>query len=166
VKTCGDHGGTTIPGKPCSRKSDGLCYQHGGEGKSGGRPRVTGNLSTEDGSFSQKDLDRIERYAASLKVEEIAHFFGISERTLYRRIEEDPRVMAAYQKGRARAKLSIASSIIQDALQGDNACRFFWMKTQGGWHETRRSEVTGADGGPVDLAPTVVELVVPAYDDE
>jgi hypothetical protein len=41
---------------------------------------------------------------------------------------------------------------VQKALSGDTASAIFFLKTQARWRETERHEITGADGGPLELS--------------
>jgi hypothetical protein len=50
-----------------------------------------------------------------------------------------------------KAIANLAGNLYQRAMAGDTTSSIFYLKTQGGWKETTRNEVTGADGGPVVL---------------
>lgn len=52
-------------------------------------------------------------------------------------------------RGKALTDQEIAKSLYQKAITGNVPCLIFWAKTRLGWRETNRTEVTGADGGPV-----------------
>ena len=41
---------------------------------------------------------------------------------------------------------------MQKALAGDTTSAIFFLKTQARWRETERHEITGADGGPLELS--------------
>ncbi len=43
----------------------------------------------------------------------------------------------------------ISGKLVEKAKAGDNACMFFYLKTQGGWREVNRTEVTGENGVPL-----------------
>ena len=45
----------------------------------------------------------------------------------------------------------ISTKLVQRALQGDKACMIFWLKTKAQWQETATVQLTGANGGPVDV---------------
>lgn len=55
-------------------------------------------------------------------------------------------------KGKAKANAMIAGTLFAKAMGGDTACLIFWAKTQMGWREVTRHEVTGEDGGPVQIS--------------
>lgn len=110
------------------------------EGRGRGRPRV---------ALSYEQEVQIEALAATLNLQQIADFFGIARSTLAKMLDEDPELRARYDKGRAIAINDIASALITKARKGDTASQIFYLKTQAGWRETNKVEVSGPDGGPV-----------------
>lgn len=70
----------------------------------------------------------------------IADIIGIDEKTLRKHYREE------LDLARAKANASIGGALFNKAKNGDTAAQIFWMKTQAGWRETNRTEVTGADG--------------------
>ena len=104
-----------------------------------GRPRI---------EFSDEDIENIERLAAVLNQAQIADFLGCSERTLRNRMEEDPKIYAAYKRGRAAAINDVAKGLLQRAKEGDNTAAIFYLKTQARWSEKQELEVSGKDGAP------------------
>lgn len=108
----------------------------------GGRPRI---------ELDDEQIGQIEKLAAVLTMEQIADFLGFSERTLRRRFGDDPKVLAAYKRGKQRAIAGVATNLIQQAQSGNTTAAIFYLKTQAGWRETNRTELTGLDGGPLDI---------------
>ncbi len=53
------------------------------------------------------------------------------------------------KNGKAITDKAVAKSLYQKAITGNVAAMIFWCKTRLGWRETSRTEVTGADGGPL-----------------
>ena len=78
-----------------------------------------------------------------LNNEEIAAVLGISSDTLvkYYGIEID--------QSKSKVVMQIGGKLIQKAINGDNTCMIFYLKTQAGWREKSELELTGKDGGPV-----------------
>lgn len=109
---------------------------------------------------SADQMAQIEALGAFLSIEQIAEYFGISKTTLYARMKENEEIAERYKRGRAKVIARIAQGLIQDAIDGDNACRFFYLKTQAGWKETQRVDHTSTDGSMV----TRIELVAPSVD--
>ena len=99
--------------------------------------------------ISDAQIVQIEKLAAALPLHQIADVFGISDSTLRRRMEEDPRVLEAYKRGKANVDAQIAGSLVQKALNGDTTSQIFYLKTQCGWRETTRTENVGEGGGPI-----------------
>lgn len=96
------------------------------------------------------DASEVSRLASyGLTQEQIADFFGLSESKLRRQFMDDPVLYDAYKKGRAEALSKVAQTVYEKAIGGNVACAFFYLKTQAGWRETERVEMTGKDGGPI-----------------
>ena len=110
-------------------------------------------------TLTEEQRIQLEALAGYLTIEQIADYFGIGQRTLANIREREPEIDAIYKKGRAKTIGDVASSLIQDCLNGNLTAKMFFLKTQAGWRETNRHEVTGADGGPLGL-PNVIERVV------
>ena len=108
-------------------------------------------------------LAQIEALGAFLSIEQIAEYFGIGKTTFYRRCEENEEIMERYKKGRAKVIAKIAQGLINDALDGDNACRFFYLKTQAGWKETQVVDNKSSDGSMKVV--TKIEIVAPELDE-
>ena len=95
---------------------------------------------------TDEQLAQIEALGAFLSVEQIAEYFGIGKTTFYARMKENEEISERYKKGRARVIAKIAQGLIQDAMDGDNACRFFYLKTQAGWKETQQVDHVSSEG--------------------
>lgn len=86
-----------------------------------------------------------------------ANALGVTDSAIYQRIANHPELGAI--KAEAKAKVTdMAEARIMKRIERDdwNALNL-WMTTQAGW--VRRQEVTGADGAPLQLAPTVAITV-------
>lgn len=135
AKLCGDHGGKTAKGDPCRRKSfnGGMCAQHSGA-HPGGRPPF---------EFTDEQVGQVEKLAAMLPLERIADFFGIHENTLRAKFTSDPRVFGAYTRGRANVEAAIARSVIVAGTNGDIQAAQFYLRTQAGWTDKQKMEISG-----------------------
>lgn len=151
---------TKTTGAPCRRPvaGGGTCGLH-----------PDGSSATpgpEPFTFSEEQIHQVEELAAVMKQEAIASFFGISDRTLRRKFLEDPRVHEAYARGRARIAAELGTDLIRDArglnekLSEKERCRAreFYLRTQAGWSEKSALEVTGENGGPIDVTTLVAAL--------
>ena len=78
-----------------------------------------------------------------LPIAQIATYFGITEQTLKKHCREE------LDKAKAEKSIAIGRKIYQDALEGNTGLLIWWSKTQMGWSETTRQEISGPDGGPV-----------------
>jgi len=78
-----------------------------------------------------------------LPQEQIAILVDLDEKTLrkYYRVELD--------LGKAKANGQIAKTLFSKATSGDTTALIWWTKTQLRWSETTKTEVTGANGGPL-----------------
>lgn len=111
----------------------------------GGRPRK---------KLTKAQVEEVETLAAVLSVEQIGSYFGLGKTTFYEIMKRQPEVYERYQRGKARAVGSVAKNLIMQAREGNTTAAIFYLKTQAGWKETTRQELTGADGGPIKTEET------------
>jgi hypothetical protein len=96
------------------------------------------------------DLPKLAGYGLTL--DQIADLWGIGNRTLRKRMEEDEDIRALYKKGRAEVFSKVGATIAQRAMSGkDMGASYFYAKTQMGWRETNRHEVGGLDGQTIKV---------------
>jgi len=67
----------------------------------------------------------------------------ISEPTLLRAFK------AELATGKLKANVKVAQTLYKKALAGDTSSMIFWLKSQAGWKDTSRIEMTGSNGGPI-----------------
>jgi hypothetical protein len=103
-------------------------------------------------TLSEKQRGEIETLAAFLSIEQLADYFGIGRTTFFALMERDPEISELYKRGKSKAIAHIAQGLIQKARAGDTTSAIFFLKTQARWRETERHEITGADGGPLELS--------------
>lgn len=65
---------------------------------------------------------------------QIADVLGIARRTFARK-KDEPRVLAALEKGQAKAQMNMAKSIYERGTSGDMTAAIWWEKTRAGRHE-------------------------------
>jgi len=95
-------------------------------------------------------LSQVEAMAGlGLTMEQIASVLGVGERTLHTYKASSEELSAAYQKGRARGAISVASSLRTQITAGNVTAMIFYLKTQCRWKEPPR-EISGPDGGPIE----------------
>jgi hypothetical protein len=95
--------------------------------------------------LSPKQVDQVEALAAVCTKAQMAAYFGVTEKTLRAIEQRQPEVFTAYRRGRARAVADIGSILYQKALDGDIRAMQFYLKTQGGWSEKSRLELSNTD---------------------
>jgi len=105
---------------------------------------------------TDKQIQEIATLAAVLNQTQVADYFGITVPTFHAAMGRDPRISLAYKEGRAKAITTIAGSLLQAARSGNLGAMCFYLKTQAGWRETSVHEITGADGGPIQVEEVVV----------
>jgi hypothetical protein len=154
-ETCGDYGGETNKGKPCKRNA-GAGTDHEGEGRCHDHEE---NMLDKHGI----DLKKVEMLAAaglpisSDGAPDIKGYFGISEGTWQNICERHPEVRESYKHGQANASANIGQSLFQRAKNGDITAQKFYLKCQAGWKPTEGREISGPDGGPVEISNDKLE---------
>jgi hypothetical protein len=119
----------------------------GAKGKSGGK-RIGAGRSTFKATEEQKDLV-MQLAAFGLRHVDIALFVknangqSISEPTLLKNFKNE------LTTGKLKANVKVAQTLYKKAIGGDTTSIIFWLKSQAGWKDTQRVEVTGNSGGPI-----------------
>lgn len=62
------------------------------------------------------------------------------------------------QIGKARANVEVGKALYQKAVDGDTQAGIWWSKTQMGWRDSSKLEITGENGGPVSIGLDVGQL--------
>lgn len=83
------------------------------------------------------EVRQVKKLARVLTMEQLADYLEMSVKTFQRSLK-DPRVMAAYKKGKAGAIASVAGTLIKQAREGNTTAAIFYLKTQAGWRERDR----------------------------
>ena len=110
-------------------------------------------------TLTERQREEVETLAPFLSTDQIADYFGIGRTTFYAMMERDSDISERYKRGRAKVVADISNSLIMKAREGDNACMFFYLKTQAGWRETDRVEHVGADGGAIKIERVIVDAL-------
>ena len=97
----------------------------------------------------EKIAKQVQNLASlGLSQEDAGNVLGFSPDSIQRRYSED------WAKGKSVAKAKIAERLFKKALDGDNACMMFWLKTQAHWREVQHVDMSSSDGtmaGPLDV---------------
>lgn len=104
------------------------------------------------------DIEQVEGLAArGLNMQEISLALGISNRTLYYRMEKDQELVDAIARGQAKGIAKVTNELFKLTQQGNVTAIIFYLKCRAGWRETQVIENTGLDGSP--LFPTKIKIV-------
>lgn len=96
------------------------------------------------------DLEKVEQYAQVCdNEEEIALALGVSYSTLLNRKKESAEFRDAIKRGKAKANVFVGGRLMSLIKEGNAAATIFWLKAKCGWREIQRTELTGADGKPI-----------------
>lgn len=105
-----------------------------------------------------REITQVERMASQgLDLDTIAAILGTSERTLRRRLSDQPEAVAAYKKGRSRGEALATQKLHAQIKRGNIAAIIFFLKTRCGWRETKAEPTTAAAQTPQDYAKAVRE---------
>ena len=112
--------------------------------KKAGRPKGSKNSATSvNASFVPTECHRndvIMMATNGIKPITMAEAIGISYTVLKKYFRHE----IAFGKMRANTKIS--NSLYEKALEGNVPAMIFWLKSQAGWREADRLELTGANG--------------------
>jgi hypothetical protein len=108
----------------------------------GGRPRKV---------LTDEQKKQVEGLASVLTQEQLADYFGMCRTAFNELMKREPDVYALYARGRSKAVAMVGKSLLQQALDGDASQQRFYLVTQGGWRESKAVEVTGKEGGAIEL---------------
>ena len=97
---------------------------------------------------NQQERQQIENLAAcGMNAEEISRSLQIHPQLLEMMYKDE------IETAGARINAQVAKVALGMALSGANPdMTKFWLKTRGGWVETKRIETTGKDGGPIEYS--------------
>lgn len=92
----------------------------------------------------RKQVEAMSAYGVPQK--EIGRVIGIDDKTLKKHYSEE------LERATDRANMKIASMLYKKAVGGDTTCMIFWLKTRAKWSERSQVELTGEDGGPLEIS--------------
>ena len=123
-------------------------------------------MARPERKLTDEEIDELEKLAPSLTHEQIARYFGISDNTLREILKREKRVSEVYNRSKTRAGILLIDKLYDKAMEGDYQSMKLWLAQRMGWTEKSRQEITGADGGPVDVDQEVnVTITVIGADD-
>ncbi|MBL0233222.1 MAG: hypothetical protein IPQ08_06115 [Chitinophagaceae bacterium] len=112
------------------------------------RPKGSGQRNLTDAEIEQiktmSGLGLTQRQIGLILKMPLATFETVMRR--------DPRVRPALEEGVAIALKNVTQTAYQMAISGKvPAMTMFYLKTRAGWRETQAIELTGGNGGPLEL---------------
>ncbi len=103
------------------------------------------------------DLLTVERAASiGCTVEDIAALLGLSRKTIYNHMEQDPELAEAMDRGRGLGRASLRRMQWEKAEIGDTSMLIWLGKVLCGQRDSSVVAVTGANGGPVQSESVTV----------
>ena len=83
--------------------------------------------------------------------EEVAAFFDVSTKTIERR-RQQKRFREVMERGKAKGRVSVRRALFRQANNGNIAAAIFLSKNLLGYKDYFNNELTGAAGGPIQVA--------------
>ena len=103
------------------------------------------------------DLLTVERAASiGCTVEDIAALLGLSRKTIYNHMEQDPELAEAMDRGRGMGRASLRRMQWEKAEVGDTSMLIWLGKVLCGQRDSSVVAVTGANGGPVQSERVII----------
>lgn len=88
----------------------------------------------------------VERSSAvGLTAEQISKVIGIGETTLWKYFKTE------LEQGGIKANAAVAGALYNSAMRGNVTAQIFWCKTRLKWKEVHTHELTGEDGGAINI---------------
>lgn len=123
----------------------------------GGRPPGWGHIPTED---TRRQVSVC--MTLGLTHHQIGMLLGVTDDTIRKHYKKEIEV------GKAGMTINVANNLYNIATDPDHknaaTAAIFWMKAQGGWRETVRTEVTGADGGALQVESSPIDSKALSYE--
>jgi len=91
--------------------------------------------------LTKEQKAELETLGSVLTQQQLADYFMIGKETLQQIFKRDAEALGMYKKGRSKAIVDVAGSLLTKAREGDTASAIFYLKTQAGWREVSRDEV-------------------------
>lgn len=83
--------------------------------------------------------------AVGIRYVDIAQKLDITDDTLVKHYKKE------LEDGRIDANAAIGQTLFNQAKDGNTSAAIFWLKTRAGWKETSTLELTGNEGGAIQV---------------
>ena len=102
--------------------------------------------------FGDDEMKLIEELAPSLSKEQLAMRLGCCYNTLRAVFQRQPEMLDAYNRSLSTAADRMIKKLYNKGLEeGDFNSIKLWLSQRAGWTEKSRTEITGADGDPLQI---------------
>ncbi len=102
------------------------------------------------------EASKVEELASQgLTMEQIASCLGCAPSTLYLRVGSESEVSEAIKKGRANGVKDVSNALYKSATGGNITAQIFYLKNRSPEDWSDRKEITGANGGPIDIRGSI-----------
>ena len=124
-------------------------------------------MARPERKFTEDEIEEIKELGPVLTQDQLAEYFSITAKTLREIFKRDERVFTAYTQSRMKAGMLAVNTLKDKAIiDKDFASLKLYLSHTMGWTEKSRQEITGADGGPVEVDQDVnVTITVIGADD-
>ena len=93
---------------------------------------------------TEKDRNTVKvMVAVGIPHEQIADVIGIDDKTLRKHYGQE------IKTAKAEANAKVGQTLFNKAVNGDTTAAIWWSKSQMGWKDASRVEITGEDGAPL-----------------
>ena len=100
--------------------------------------------------------------AQGLTLRETALALNISYQTLNEKTKEYAEFSEAIETGRAKGVAQVSNALFKKATGGDVTAQKHYLNNRGeGWSERSSKEVSGPDGGPIQVADITRTIIDP-----
>lgn len=128
--------------KPTLKKQD-------GRKNNGGARENAGRKEFQPTKQDRKVVESMSGFGIPIKQIAALVREGISVDTLTKHFEKE------LVLGKANANTKVAQTLHQKAIDGDVTAAIFWAKTQMGFKETKKHELGGEDGAPIETSTEI-----------
>ena len=111
---------------------------------------MAGRPAHEPTDQQRKQVEAMAGYGIPQKA--IARVMGLADKTLSKYYADE------LANGSTKATSKVAESLYRNAVDGNVSAQIFWMKARAGWSEKTQHEITGKDGGPIEISDAKAKL--------
>lgn len=104
------------------------------------------------------NIDQIEKLASlGVTVSQIAGFFNMTEKSLYRKAEKNAEITCAINRGRSKGVITASAKLYEKMQDGDTRAIMFYLRAKGGFNDRVNVDITSSDGTFGDKRKSTVE---------